>query len=147
MEWITPKTDWGVRYNTVDDYDGDWFNCEDYNRIKNNLQYIMLLISELQPPFNIVNLGADKTDTDYPYADEFNKIEDTLDSLRQYTTKANALVIGEKKTFYDNGVFIDYTELNRIENAELLLYEYFEGIIKNARKTMFRAGRQTFLNV
>ena len=39
MSWSAPKTDWNGE--TVDGvYTGDRFNAVDFNRIKNNLEYL-----------------------------------------------------------------------------------------------------------
>lgn len=44
MSWSTPKTDWNGE--TVDGvYTGDRFNAVDFNRIKNNLEYLRELAS------------------------------------------------------------------------------------------------------
>ena len=40
MEWITPKTDWAARKDAEGKYTGDYFNTEDYNRIKNKIEIL-----------------------------------------------------------------------------------------------------------
>ena len=40
MGWTTPKTDWQGATNAEGVYIGDRFNAADFNRIKNNLQYL-----------------------------------------------------------------------------------------------------------
>ena len=60
MAWTTPKTDWKAEYSNIEIYLGDFFNVEDYNRIKNNLQYIDDRAKELFYGLPVLNLGADK---------------------------------------------------------------------------------------
>ena len=72
--WQTPKTDWhgGVDANGV--YEGDRFNAVDFNRIKNNLQYLRDMAIKLYQEFTIPSLGVDRTPRDYFYADEINQM-------------------------------------------------------------------------
>ncbi|MDO4333822.1 MAG: hypothetical protein Q4C58_14220 [Eubacteriales bacterium] len=110
MEWILPKTGWNAdsRMNTVD-----------YNRIKNNLQTLSDLVNEVYCPISLENMGADKGFTDWFYAREFNVFERNVDFINQMAFFED---IGVMKTFFDNGPFIDYEELNRIESAMLVFF-------------------------
>lgn len=110
MEWITPKTDW--------DPDAR-LNPADYNRIKNNLQVLSGLVSEVYCPLELADMGADKDFESWFFAREFNLFEKNLETVNQ---TAYGDDIGEKKTFFDNGPFIDYEELNRIESAMLRFF-------------------------
>lgn len=118
MAWSTPKTDWsGV---TVDDvYTGDRFNAEDFNRIKNNLEYLRELAIEMYDEFTINSLGTDRTPGDYFYADEINELEENLTTINSNTLKRS---YGTAPVYADNGNTMDYTELNRLESAILDLY-------------------------
>ena len=147
MNWITPKTDWTYEYDVAEDYLRDYLNIEDYNRIKNNLNYLQIIASDLFPPYNFIVLGADKTYEDWWYADEFNKLEEVVEKLRKLTPPSTQVLIGNRMTFFDNGKIIDYVELNRLENATLLLHDYFDSIIRGAFRTQFRAGVRTFINI
>ena len=50
--WTTPKTDWyGVSEDGV--YRGDRFNAVDFNRIKNNLEYLRDLAQTMYEEFAI----------------------------------------------------------------------------------------------
>lgn len=40
MAWETPKTDWYGETDSDGVYSGDRFDYRDFNRIKNNLQYL-----------------------------------------------------------------------------------------------------------
>lgn len=113
--WTKPKTDWETNSR---------FDMRDYNRIKNNLDYLKELFITLQPAVHWQNMGSDKGYTDYPYADDINRFEDNLDTLNKSFIN---LEIGDKKTFYENQPFIDFNELNRIEKGIQVLYEHLYG--------------------
>ena len=113
--WAKPKINWDISSR---------FDMRDFNRIKNNLEYLKELFLTLYPDIAWQNMGADKGYTDYPYADDINKFEDNLDTLS--SSFAN-LDIGNKKTFYENQPFIDFIELNRIEKGIQMLYEQLYG--------------------
>lgn len=108
MAWTTPKTNWQAT---------DRFNITDFNRIKNNLLYFLqddtyVKYSETVTPI------ADMTSYEPIYnVDDFNTIETWLDMI----ASAYGQDFGLRKTFYANGVFIDFNELNRIEKASSTL--------------------------
>ena len=146
MAWITPKTDWSEQYDDAGVYIGDFVNVSDYNRIKNNLLYLRELASSLVGRMPRIIVGADKHEIDdaHPdwendnyFADEWNLIEDALETIDD---ALRWIDFGEKQTFYDNGRFIDATELNRIEGASLKLYELLENSIENKTRLAFRLG-------
>jgi hypothetical protein len=147
MAWTTPKTDWKTEYNNINIYLGDFFNVEDYNRIKNNLKYIDDRAKELFINVPVITFGADKHfpipgspnfNNDNIFADEINAIESGLQRIQD----AIALYdYGKAKTFYENGAFIDYEELNRIERASLDLYEHIESSIAGKMRLTFRFGQ------
>lgn len=127
--WQEPKTDW-----TADDY----FNLSDYNRIKNNIAYLRELALEVYTEFPWNDMGADKNSyTEYPYADEFNTLENNLESLRQNTFLLDSAV---QKQWYENVRTPNYEDFNRLENACLLFYSGFNGIKENKRRLPFRLG-------
>ena len=119
--WTTPKTDWyGATVSGI--YSGDYFNYDDYNRIKNNLEYLHELCEVLYNNYNATHTELDdKTVSSFIYADEINAIEENLEALNEATLNHS---IGSSVTYMANGLMIDYTELNRIESATLELYEY-----------------------
>lgn len=148
MAWTTPKTDWKAEYNSAAIYQGDFFNVQDYNRIKNNLQYVRDRGTELFYGLPVLNLGGDKHfptpgspdfNNDNIFADEINKIENGLQGIQDVIKLFD---YGTKKTFYENGAFIDYAELNRIERAELDLYEHIESSIAGKLRFQFRFGQK-----
>ena len=113
MAWTTPKTDWyGVTNPSDGVYTGDRFNAVDFNRIKNNLTYLR--------EFSIVSLCADRTYSDYFYADEINQLEENLKTINNKTLKRS---YGNPPTYVANGNTMDFAELNRLERAILDLYD------------------------
>ena len=73
MAWLEPKTDWQA---------SDFFNIQDYNRIKGNLNEIRTQALTLWPDFPFEEMGADKTYQDYGfYADEINRFEENVDYI------------------------------------------------------------------
>lgn len=136
MAWITPKTNW---YGTTVDgvYKGDHLNASDYNRIKNNLEYLRELAGKLYPEFSYTATLSDKTAGDFFYADEFNQLENNLTLLNSKTLKKN---YGTAQYFSDGGQFITYTELNRIEKACLDLYNVLTASYEGRRKFQWQFG-------
>lgn len=119
MAWSTPKTDWNGE--TVDGvYIGDRFNAVDFNRIKNNLEYLRELAIKMYEEFSIQSLGSDRTPKDFFYADEINALEDNLKIINNNSLKRS---YGNVPVYVDNGNTMDFKELNRLESAILDLYE------------------------
>ena len=122
--WQTPKTDW---------QESDFFNVEDYNRIKGNLNEIRAQAVILWPEFSLEDMGADKTYEDYSfYADEINRFETNVGRICAGTYP---FAVGNQKTFYYNQPFIDWQELNRIEEACRLIYSNIQSRL-NGRKIL-----------
>ena len=137
MGWSTPKTDWNASYDDAGNYTGDYFNCSDYNRIKENLIYLRAIGMITHPDFSIKDLGDNKTVEDYLYADEVNLIEETLDTINQHTLN---MQYGNTPTFAENGSMIDAAELNRIEGAILDLYNRITNEAAGRRKFTWNFG-------
>nr|DAY20492.1 MAG TPA: hypothetical protein [Caudoviricetes sp.] len=115
-EWVEPKTDW---HGTTDEegiYTGDRFNAEDFNRIKNNLQYLRDFSIDMYAEYSINDLGLDRSPGDYFYADEINDLEENLETIVKNTTKYS---YGTPPIYTANGIVIDFNELNRLESAIL----------------------------
>lgn len=122
--WQQPKTNW---------QEGDFFNIEDYNRIKGNLNEIRSQALLLWPDFVFEEMGSDKTYQDYGfYAEEINRFEANVDHICAGTYPFK---VGIRQTFYDNQPFIDWKELNRIEEACRLIYSNIQSRY-NGRKTL-----------
>ena len=125
--WQQPKTDWR---------ESDFFNIEDYNRIKENLKEIRIQALLLWPDFVFEEMGPDKTYQDYGfYADEINRFEANVDHICQGTFP---FAVGERQTFFDNQPFIDWKELNRIEKACLTMYMNITGRRNGIPRLSFR---------
>ena len=120
MGWSTPKTNWWGRVNEEGVYSGDRFNAEDFNRIKNNLDYLRNLAIKMYEEFSLVSLGQDRVAGDYFYADEINQLEENLDTLNENTLQRN---YGSAPVYFENGNTMDFTELNRLDSAILDLYD------------------------
>lgn len=126
--WISPKTDWGRE---------SIFDKDDYNRIKNNLNYLKELVNKLYKDFDYTNMGADRGYFDFIYAEDINDIENNLENICSASFNPN---IGSKKTYYANQLFINFEELNRIESASLLLYENLKSQDIGRKKLAFNLG-------
>lgn len=131
MEWINPKTDWNR---------DDRMNAEDYNRIKNNLVYLHEIGTDLYSSFSIEEMGEDKDAAGHYFASEFNTLEDNLESINRNTFPRE---YGDRQTFVDNGPFITYEELNRIEKAMLIMYETLDSQKKALGRLPMTLGVKT----
>lgn len=127
--WKPPKTDWTAK---------DRFNIEDYNRIKNNLAYLYELAVSIWKYFPAEDMGEDITSYEaYWDVDVFNAFEKNLEEINKNTWAKN---IGQKQTFYENGIFIKWDELNRIESATLSMHDMLIEHKKNIPRLDFRLG-------
>ena len=118
MTWINPKTNWNSE---------TYVNATDFNRIEGNLTHIHGLFEQLFPSM-AWSQYATQTTNDIAYASKWVIVEGQLENLNK---KSYELNIGNRKTFSDNGQYIDYNELNRIENACLTLYNRMTAQIAN----------------
>lgn len=136
MAWSTPKTDWsGTTVEGV--YSGDRFNAVDFNRIKNNLEYLRELAIKMYDEFTIHSLGSDRTPKDYFYADEINKLEENLTTINSKSLKRS---YGSAPTYVDNGNTMDFKELNRLESAILDLYDKLTNEYEGRRMLTWNFG-------
>ena len=136
MAWSTPKTDWTAT---------DSFNIADYNRIKNNLDYLHDESEIIYGEYDITDMGSDLASyAGYWDVAKFNAFEQNLDTINRHMINAS---IGQPMTFYDNGVFIGYAELNRIENATVILKSIIDGWYEAMATLPFRLGAKQALRV
>lgn len=127
--WHTPKTNWKAT---------DRFNYVDYNRIKNNLIYLHDLAQEVYKQFQIADMGEDITDyTGWFTAAAFNAFESNLETINKNIFTQD---YGVSQRFFDNGAFIQWQELNRIESATLQMNDLLERQKATLRKLPFRLG-------
>ena len=120
MAWSTPKIDWHASYDGTT-YTGDYFSYVDMNRIRDNLEYLTSLATQLYTTKWSIGLPETKGVNNKPYAYQINALEARLHEMNSQTVN---VPIGKQQTFFDNGKFPDATELNRIESAILLLREH-----------------------
>lgn len=118
-EWQTPKTDWYGEQDADGVYTGDRFNASDYNRISNNFNYLYDLSLKMYPGYTFNRPGTMQVGKILAAVD-INHLENDLDIINENTIKGK---FGEKQTYYTNGHTMDYNELNRLESAELTLYD------------------------
>lgn len=118
MTWINPKTNWNSE---------TYINASDFNRIEGNLTHIHGLFEQLFPSM-AWSQYATQTTNDIPYTSKWVIVEGQLENLNM---KSYGLNIGNRKAFSTNGPYIDYNELNRIENACLTLYNRMTAQIAN----------------
>lgn len=137
MAWETPKTDWHGSSDSEGVYTGDRFNAVDFNRIKNNLDYLRELAIKLYDEFSIVSLGADRTPVDYLYADEINQLEENLKTVNENSLRRS---YGNAPTYVDNGNTMDFVELNRLEGAILDLYDRLTNELEGRRMLTWNFG-------
>ena len=124
--WQQPKTDWRA---------GEFFNIDDYNRIKGNINEIRSQAIILWPEFPFEQMGKDKNYQDYSfYADEINRFEANVEHICEGTYPFK---IGMRRIFYDNTPFIDWKELNRIEEACRLMYSNIQSRIEGRKRLAF----------
>lgn len=127
--WHTPKTNWKST---------DRFNFVDYNRIKNNLLWLHDKVTELYKSFEIEDMGEDVTDySSYWKVKYFNAWERNLDIINNHMFTRD---YGTAQRFFENGPFIQWTELNRIESAILNMRDILDRQEKGIRRFSFRLG-------
>lgn len=133
VTWEQPKTDWKRT---------DKFNFVDYNRIKNNLLILSEMVTIIKKGIKIEDMGADITNyTEYWQVSVFNSFEKNLEKIAKEIEKLYETDYGKTQTFFVNGAFIKYDELNRIESATLDIYKKITYYAKGLRKIPFVLGR------
>lgn len=128
MSWETPKTDW-----TADDR----FDAPNYNRIKNNLNFLHAMAQGLYREFAIEDMGSDKDYSSFYYADEINMLANNLEVIN---SNVYPLDIGKKTVYVQNQAFIGFADLNRIESATLRIYVLLQEQKANKARLIFRLG-------
>lgn len=135
-DWQEPKTDWQKT---------DRFNIEDYNRLRGNVLFLHQKLAEINMYFDIRSMGDAMTDYggawDY---DLFNAIEKNVEYINSRMENKD---FGVTKTFFPNGAFIDFEELNRLESAMLDMKTSIDNIEKNIRHIPFRLGGYDALRI
>lgn len=141
--WTTPKTDWHGETSSEGVYTGDRFNAEDYNRIKNNIQYLHDLALELYEPYTHEDMGNDKDPGNFFYADEIMLMETNFENLVENTLNRD---YGTTPIYYANGLTMDFNELNRLESAILNMNELLSHQKQGVRHFTWNFGFRGFMN-
>lgn len=127
--WIAPKVNW---------VSTDRFGIKDFNRIRNNIIALQELIEPDFGVLELVSMGEELTEyTGRWQVEHFNAFERNLEIFNQYLPLDN---FGTSQSFYYNGMFIKYDELNRIENLLLRFMNYATKRKVGVRKLPFRLG-------
>lgn len=129
--WSEPKTNWKST---------DRFNYYDYNRIKNNLIWLYEKAIMLWKPFEIEDMGDNLIYEQEPVPydfERFNQFERNLEIINQSIFTKD---YGYSQTFFGNGPFIKYDELNRIESAILNMRIILDNQEVGLRILSFRLG-------
>lgn len=151
--WTTPKTDWTTG-SGASTYDGDRFSYIDFNRIMNNILYLYeLAVQVYQIEDEIERREADpndyfilrdgysnRTQSSYVYADEINYFEERLYFLKE---TCGIDYPGTKKTYLDNGIFINADELNILEGLSLAIKEVIYPMFISRRMFAFTLSQAT----
>jgi len=116
------------------------YRQNEFRRLQpNKKQYPIFKANEVNKEFSIQNMGEDIVDYlelwDY---EKFNLFEGNIEKINQSIFTQD---IGIKKTFYPNGMFIKYDELNRLEKACEKMKDIIERQTIGLRKIPFILGR------
>lgn len=119
MAWQTPKTTWAERYDYKGVYLGDYFEAEDYQRIKGNLLYLKQLADDVnQMPAELPDI-PDVTVASFGYAKTINALERSIDALVKVSYNPG---VQATKTWVGGSAGPRAADLNRIESTCLALY-------------------------
>lgn len=139
-EFISPKTDWGVKYDENGKYIGDYFEPDDYNRIKNNINYLRDYVNYM---FS-VNTEFKDLGEDVYYGSQnelkaswWKLLQEDLENINKMSFDIN---IGVKENYYSNSKGRLVEELNRIEQACQTIYTKLCDTQKNKQRLKFRMG-------
>lgn len=127
MTWLQPKTDW-----TKDDF----FNASDYNRIVGNVLYLEELSTTAIGTLDFYNMTEQKYNLEMLYADEMNKIKQNVELLNVYNFQTTLKVCS------DNGTFLTYADLNKLEALISMLYITMKSQISFIKRLSFRLGNK-----
>ena len=136
--WQEPKVDWKVTYDENGDYLGDFFNAEDFNRIKNNIAHLYDIARVLFPDIRPVQgWRQDKTYRDYLYADDMNMLVENLVKLADLMRVS--IPLGDDE-YYENYATMTHEELNSIEEWTDRIRDMLQNTVDGRRKLRFNLG-------
>ncbi len=139
-KWIQPKTDWKIQYDADGNYIGDYFEPQDYNRIKNNVSFLRDYVQYMfARHIDFVDLGEDVFygSENEMKASWWTTLQDNLENINVDDLK----IILEGRTSYSSneaGRLLE--ELIRIESVCLNIYEKLTNIENNKPKLPFTLG-------
>lgn len=120
---LTPYTAWAIRYDSEGEYTGDFFNVEDYNRIKQNIEYLREYAYFLYGGFTMRDMVAVTVES-YGYASTIDALDANLEAIAANTFRPPDML--PVKQWRGNQPPPGPDDWNRIENTCLLLFEQFE---------------------
>lgn len=123
MAWTAPKTDWKVTYGPDGEYTGDFFNVEDYDRVKQNIEYLREYAYFLYGGFTMRGMVAVTVES-YGYASTIDALDANLEAIAANTFRPPDMM--PVKQWRGNQPPPGADDWNRIENTCLLLFEQFE---------------------
>lgn len=120
----------------------DYFNADDYNRIKSNIEDLLEIALKYYRDFSLYSIDEVTVNTIPTYA-TLNAIEDNVELIADNTFRPDDLAAGKHYTA-KGGTAWDYADLNRIENNLKLLYEGFVDIFGGLKILKFELGGGLF---
>ena len=120
---LTPYTAWAIRYDSEGKYTGDFFNVEDYDRIKRNIEYLREYAYFLYGDFTMRGMVAITVES-YGYASTIDALDANLEAIAANTFRPPDML--PVKQWHGNQPPPGADDWNRIENTCLLLFEQFE---------------------
>lgn len=120
---LTPYTAWTIQYDSEGEYTGDFFNVEDYDRIKQNIEYLREYAYFLYGGFTMRGMVAVTVES-YGYASTIDALDATLEAIAANTFRPPDML--PVKQWRGNQPPPGADDWNRIENTCLLLFEQFE---------------------
>ncbi len=120
---LTPYTAWTIQYDSEEEYTGDFFNVEDYDRIKQNIEYLREYAYFLYGGFTLRGMAAVTVES-YGYASTIDALDANLEAIAANTFRPPDML--PVKQWRGNQPPPGADDWNRIENTCLLLFEQFE---------------------
>lgn len=120
---LTPYTAWTIQYDSEGEYTGDFFNVEDYDRIKQNIEYLREYAYFLYGGFTLRGMAAVTVES-YGYASTIDALYANLEAIAANTFRPPDML--PVKQWRGNQPPPGADDWNRIENTCLLLFEQFE---------------------
>lgn len=116
----------------------DRFNYSDYNRIRGNLYSLWQRSCQFFGYIEIVDMGSDiNTYEGFWDVNYFNAWEANLETLDKHMLSVG---YGQRQVFFENGPFIRWDELNRIEGAIFDMNDMLDRLEAGLDHLAFRLG-------